>query len=43
VPKHHTIKTNDGVEVELHALISTLDGDSRFDRFTPGEIVPGTY
>jgi hypothetical protein len=46
--KHHTMKMHGGVEVQLHAfLTSAVDGDdwsaSRPGRFTPGERIPGNH
>jgi hypothetical protein len=46
--KHHAMKTYWGMEVQLHAfLTSALDGSewsaSRPDRFTPRKRVPGTH
>jgi hypothetical protein len=45
--KHHAMKTYWGVEVQLHALTSALDGGewlaSRPGRFTPRERAPGTH
>jgi hypothetical protein len=40
--KHHTMNMYGGVEVQLHALASALDGASRTGHFTSEKRGPGT-